>query len=394
MKPKIMNNERTQSNILQYTICHFVFIVLAAAGAMALTGFDGCHSPTQPGKTDTVTVKTGPDTSSGNFTWTLDTIAEGGDLKGVIVFNDTEVYVCGEMYLLDSATEQPSDTEYTLAFWNGKKWTYSNLESSIGYISPALGLYGFSPNDFWYMDGAPAHWMGPPVNQWTGYNLNGLNMSRGDGLNGFNMKMWGTSSSNIYFAGNGSLVYFNGVNMSAINTNSPLATTGIYGGINPQTKKEEIICISSNGSVQPISKGVYSVNGATTTQLSDSGLAWLISDIWFVPDSIYYIFGDGIFYKNNIYDTTQWIAIPKTTTQQYGLIYMISAQGANDIITAGGDGDILHYNGKTWQSYYATTQIYGNYNAISLKGNTVCAAGVVGGGPMNEIPVVLIGKRQ
>ncbi len=369
-----------------FKILRASFIALAAGGAMALTGFDGCHSPTQAGKTDTVTLKTGPDTTSHNWAWTLSAIADMGTLKGVWVFDDTTIYVVGDMYLHDSESAPNEPIEYTLAKWNGNVWTYYNLDSSIGYISPALGLFGFSKNDYWYMDGAPAHWIGPPTNRWIGYNLNSLNLPRGGGdiMNG-----WGASSTDMYFAlGDYVILHFDGYNFQQINTGTNLVLRGIWGGLNPKTGKDEVICVASNEGIAPLGNAIFSVNGTSsvtqlvTKPMNDSASFFYAASIWFSPGNKYYVGGSQLWWKTNIYDTTAWNGIPLT----FGVL-AICGPDTNDLLFVGGQGGVEHYNGSTFQNYPSLT--VGNYYSVSMNGNTACAVGEEGNGP-----IVLMGKRQ
>ena len=269
--------------------------------------------------------------------------------------------------------------EYNLGVWNGHTWKFSPVIPTTQRNNPypCGGIFGFSPTDYWLCSEDIDHW-------------NGINYQIPQGIMGYDAEFcWGTSSNDMYFAGNaGWLTHYDGLNLTQINTGTTINIPAIWGAINPKTGQKEIICAASNEGSSPNIREIFSVNGTTITKLCDSGLAIQLSCMWFSPGNIYYMFGDGIFYKKNIYDSTAWIMLPNDKNIQHGYANGVSAQDTNDIMVACAWGDILHYSGKNWQSYYAQTNRNGRYNAISIKNNFVCAVGFNGNQPM-----VLFGKR-
>ena len=204
------------------------------------------------------------------FYWTWDTIAPEGVLDGVHVFNDTNVIVGGQFWLNDSnGVQEPN--YYNFAQWNGKTWHYSRIVEENGFLYTISGIVAFSPMDYWLFNGN--------VMYWNGTTIQTILASANTG--------WGTSSNDMYFIGGGNgysfLYHYNNGSWHQIQTGTSLNIPGIWGGINPQTGKEEVICVASNEGGTPNIREIFIVNGSTVIPLSDSELAVQLSSIWFSP---------------------------------------------------------------------------------------------------------------
>jgi hypothetical protein len=90
--------------------------------------------------------------------------------------------------------------------------------------------------------------------------------------------------------------------------------------------------------------------------------------------------------KNGL-DDDKWIELPEEVTRYYA--YKIRGKKLNDIIEAGGAGEIVHYNGSTWHSFIMQTRLQnGNYYSVDIKGDIVVAVG-----ENNPKAVIIIGRR-
>jgi len=70
-------------------------------------------------------------------------------------------------------------------------------------------------------------------------------------------------------------------------------------------------------------------------------------------------------------------------------IYRLRGTELNNIVAAGGYGDVLHFNGDSWKSYYNDTQLnYGNYYSVAINDNIIVSVG-----QDNPYAVITIGRR-
>jgi len=124
------------------------------------------------------------DTTSHNYTWTIDTLGTNGSyLRDVIIIDENNIWAVGNIV---------TDTgEYNAARWNGMVWEL------FGIYSNTANLYSikyFSEDDIWVTSHCfPIHWDG---SNWTLYHLNNMGL---DVCAGY--ANWGSSTSNMYFVG-------------------------------------------------------------------------------------------------------------------------------------------------------------------------------------------------
>lgn len=153
------------------------------------------------------------DTTSSNFTWTIDTIGTYFTfLRDVKIVNENNIWVVGLIYAFvqDSSGESMVKEKFSTAHWNGTEWSLGEAYSSAELHS----IRYYSENDIWAMSGAPKHWDGT---NWTLYLLwnNGILEEDEGGV----YYTWGSSSSDIYFVGNkGTIVHYDGTNFTKLSS--------------------------------------------------------------------------------------------------------------------------------------------------------------------------------
>lgn len=167
------------------------------------------------------------DTTSVDFTfWIFDTFGVGGsEVKDVHIVNEDDIYIVGRFIMEDSADFLPGGyTYYNVGHWDGNKWTFTEAVSAS---LPLTSITYFNENDIWATHiSFPFHWDG---NEWTYYHLQDMI----DTLVSVST-CWGTSSSNMYFAGSeyrsyGHIVYYDGTNFSLYVTDIKTHLTDIAG---------------------------------------------------------------------------------------------------------------------------------------------------------------------
>jgi len=336
-------------------------------------------------KSETVTAKT-MDTTSSNFTW--QTFTFGGnagscEFYDCAIVNDTLAYAVGAIYLEDS-TGKPDPLPYNFATWNGKNWSLQKIYFSFpilypGSIGDTLGItsaksiFVFSDKDIWLAAGTVQHWDGK---QWIQF--------QGD-YAGFSNKIWGATTSNMYFVGNnGTIIHNSNGTWQKIESGTSLNFYSLWGSINYQTNQQEILAVGSDvgtakGSV------IMKINNQNASPVSTKGILGNITTIWFIQNRAYYIGSGGLYYKHRLTDSL-WQSL--TGISQYA-VTSIYGNDVNDVFFTSSGGDIVHFNGVNFKSYYneiGMPQIV--YGSVKSNGNILIAVGFLG-----ARAVITIGTR-
>ncbi len=337
------------------------------------------------GPTPPVSITT-MDTTNHDIEWTVYEIPSpygGGVLYDVAIIGENNIWVVGEIYA-DSA--QPW-LRYNAIHWNGKKWELKRITVKFrnSFITPpGEGIFAFAENDIWVtIGGAPAHWDGQG---WKLYHL--WDMGVLEPNDGGVTSIWGNSQENIYFAGRGgTVVHYEGSSWRRIESGTDLPIQDIWGDVNTINNSIQILCIAAE---IHHNRGVkfLQVNNSRVQHLSTAGLPWSLSTLWFKDKYIYCIGGDGIYIKKKDITTELWENVSSEITQYY--IYRIRGVDVNDIFAVGSFGEVLHYNGMNWKSYFTQTHLrYGAYYSLDVDSSVVVVTGV-------NVPngIILVGKRK
>jgi hypothetical protein len=328
------------------------------------------------------------DTTSHAWTFTKTLLGDGASsvLYDVAIINDTLAYAVGEISIRDSAGNWPYPP-YNLAIWNGQTWRLQTLSyatkvlypgsvgSDSGYAS-ARSLFTFNERDIWIAAGTIQHYDGTRWQQYRGEEA------------GFSNKMWGTSSTDMYFVSNGGrIIHYNGSSWTKIQSGTTLPINDIWGGYNYYTKHWEILAVATQN--YPPGRTILSINGNTALQISSSPIGQIeeFFSVWFVPNQHYYVIGDGIYEKSSLTDN-DWKNNPLDITHY--ATTRIRGNAINDIFVVGAFGELLHYNGNNWYSFQSVTSLTnGAYTSVAIRNNLMIAVG--GDSPL---AVVTIGYRH
>ncbi|NIS45352.1 MAG: hypothetical protein GWN00_07920 [Aliifodinibius sp.] len=339
----------------------------------------------------------GPDTTSHNFTWQIDTFGVDGRgssyLLDVAIVNENDlsasggsqagIWAVGEIHTAETDTFDSLGNwvpPYNIARWNGNEWELLRTEAPGFGFGTNYSIFAFSASDIWVGSGIPKHWNGI---RWTFYG-SGSGYPGGFRING----IWGTSSSNLYFVGNGgNIVYYDGNTWQELNSGTDIDIQDIWGAQNPQTGEYEILAVASQLNLPPLAKQLLQIHNTTVTILPDSGLPLGLQGIWFVPNKKYYITGDGVYYNTEIGQSWE-----HDTDHPHAFKHAIRGRNESDIMIVGSFGLLSHFNGSTWH-HYSDDEIpgpQGLYVSVNIKGNLVVAVGIVGG----EQAIILRGVRD
>ena len=323
------------------------------------------------------------DTTSHNFSWTTTLLGDGGGsvLSDVVIVNDTLAYAVGGIYSKDSMGNFDPNS-YNLLMWDGAVWTPVRIQffTICGQVSrtayPASGVFAFSSTDIWIA----MH--GDQVARWNG-NVQTATMCLPISFS--LKKIWGENSTSVYAVGDGgNIVHFNGSSWQSLASGTRLDLRDIWGAVDRCTGEQQILAVGTRNN--PLDRTILRIQGSSVTPVSTAQIPYELFGVWFVPNQRYFVVGDGIFEKNDLSENA-WRKVPPDITMF--ATTAIRGNALNDAVIVGAFGEVLHYNGSTWQSFRSQTSIAdGAYTSVAMKGNLIIA---VGGSGAQAIAVV--GRR-
>ena len=339
------------------------FLLIAIMSTVAFTSMT-CHTPTGP--------PISSDTTSHGWTFTIIMLggASGSALYDVAIVNDTDAWAVGEIYI-DSSSGNVDPFPYGGASWNGQSWRLQR----IPYFYQGQPLYGrtysvlpFGISDIWFGIGNLIH-------------LNGgqyIPIQVGSAFNGRILKMWGTNAKEFYIVGeDGSIAQYGNGNWKTITSGTSLNLLDVYG------LAGTVLAVASYPG-ESLDKEILQISGTTVTQLSTNGIQWPLTSVWFVPGH-YYVVGQGIYEKTSLSQTV-W---QQDSVDTVDFFSCIQGNAWNDFFIAGSNGQLLHFNGKSWQSYQNLLGLQsGGISRIAVNGNLMIGVGYLG-----SKAVAFVGRR-
>jgi len=314
------------------------------------------------------------DTTSHDFTWTIDTLGiYGSYLKDVAIIDENNIWAVGNI--------ETDSGEYNAARWNGDQWELQ------GIYSNTLDLYSiwyFTVDDIWVASHCfPYHWDG---NTWTQYHLNNMGMP---GICAGNA-IWGSSPEDIWFVGDsGSIVHYDGSGFTRMESGHDVRLIDVEG-----TEGGDYVFVVGYDFFSPAYSAVYQIHDGTVETLfydeihfPTNGSDWgAVSSVSVYEDTVYFVTYRGL-WKKYIYSDESTV---DPAFHNYGYRNMV-VQGPNDIFTVGGGGKYAHFNGVSWD---LNDEFYPDYNlsswGSSLNGNTAVFTGYFRDGSHGY---VAIGRR-
>lgn len=312
------------------------------------------------------------ETTSHNFTFQAFTFGDAGagssTLYDVAIIDENNIWVVGAIYLKDSLGN-PDPHAYNAVHWNGEKWELKRIKyygnCSAVELPPLKAIWAFAENNIVVTNGGSIGWF-------DGENIT-LDCGVNSLLRGAINKIWGTSSSYLYIAGNGGSIahHYNG-EWQKIESGTDLPIQDTWGIYDKENDDNEIMCIASD-KYYGGGPELFKIENNNVIPLPIEGLLWSISSIWFKNKYKTYIVGDDIFVRD--YPNDKWKNITEGITTYY--IHSIRGSGNNDIVVSGAGGELVHFNGSTWRSYRGNSlpAFYGNYYSAAIKENIICAVG-------------------
>ena len=303
------------------------------------------------------------DTTSHNFTWQTFTFGEhsSSTLFDVAIIDENNIWTVGEIYMNDSLGN-PDTKIYNAIHWNGSSWELKRIQTLFRgnlITVPLEGIYAFTPTDIWMVGSLPIHGDGT---NWTMYDLRttvdpNLSLS----------KVWGSSSTDMYFAGNnGNIAHYQNGRWTKIESGTTLNLTSVSGniedvyfsGVNSFTNEGILLKYKSN-IVSVIARGKI----VGPNEVFNPFLYGEFQAICLLDRTI--LVGGNFLYQFHFSKWDYVKSLPENfvngtpNSSIRGFIYSITANDMNDKIISGDGNTLLHFNGSSW------LQLGEPYNPIS-----------------------------
>lgn len=332
----------------------------------------GCKTPTTAPNSEL------NDTTNNDFAWQKWEFGRHSSsaLYDVAIINENDIWAVGEIYLNDS-TGQPDPHAYNAVHWDGQKWEAKRIyfPTVCGQTSltsyPGGSIFNFNDGEIWITstgDKIARLKNNIQVDKFC------LPSSLGMSIN----KIWGTSSSDLYVVGNnGSVAHYDGNTWLKIDSRTNLNICDINGSNASDKNNYEIIAVASNW-IDSHDRRLFKITGNVVQMLNTKPMVSSIVGTWFISNQKYYAIGDGAFYKSASYLGSEWTEISDKISNYY--LRSIDGQAANDIVCCGDYGDVIHFNGITWKSFFNETSLnLGSYLKVKIKGNKIISVGYKNG---------------
>ena len=284
------------------------------------------------------------DTTSHNFTLETYEFGEYGNnvLYDVAVIDENNIWAVGEIYMKDSLGNNDPHA-YNTIHWDGTKWNIKILpfEYNGGLFYGAIfSLVAFSKSDIWFGMGSVIHF--------DGINFNSIKIPDEIFPSRIN-RIWGTSSSNLYIAGNnGSTAHYYGTNWTKIESGTNVDLVSIWGS--PDGKvvwacghksdySASALLRFKEGKREKIFEGLssYEINGEPIGLLRGG---------WTKSEQMSYISNNQYLYQLRGSDIQK---LEKKTNYYGELIFSINGPDRNDFFVSGQHGLVGHYNGVSYK---------------------------------------------
>jgi hypothetical protein len=294
------------------------------------------------------------------FEWTeyLDKIPGETSPSGIWIFGPNDIYITGNHLFHFDGT---SFTEMLL----------KRISNGTGINVADDALYAFSKTDFWIVGGNAYH------------SIDGVHAE--DLRPAIDIKScWGTSSNDMFFVGNGGLIYhYDGAKFSEMNSGTTKDLRYVWGtssknvcadGFNYSTGESVLLHYDGNA----WSEIDLSALGKFNTPGGDGSSALWACDS---ANNQFTFVGGSYFYRsinNGIWTNDSDKVGNKLNDGGYAGLTTIRGNNPSDILAVSDWGFAAHWNGKTWKRY---DELYnpGNpsylTNSMSFRENTACIVG-------------------
>lgn len=329
-------------------------------------------NPTEPIKVTT------QDTTSHNFTWTIDTLGRYASyFNDVTIIDENNIWAYGEI--------RTDSGYYGAAHWDGVEWKLERLFWNSSNVYGIQSIWGESADDFWVAVGSIFHWNGSVLEM--KYQVLGTQK----GLR----SVWGTDNSNLYFAGNGgNIVHYDGSHFKQMISGTDIDLKRISGN-----DKGNVFITGYEDDGQGIA---LKLNNNTWQKMyvSPSGGAHIPSgnygrfkDVFCGNNFVYFLTTAGLL-KVNLKSSINKLITERDFGSNEFVMHDIEGQAENDFIIASNRGRIVHWNGYSWSIQNEMYDLYPDHiltvYGADYNDNTVAIVGTYSSGSKG---LIIIGKQ-
>ncbi len=340
------------------------------------------------------------DTTSHNFTWRVDTLGYYlSSVRDVAIVSENNIWAVGAFHKRHADRDSTVLDRYNAAHWDGKTWTlvkiptqdYSNYINHLppdDYPSDITCIWVVDENNIWGFSnvGSYVHFNGT---EWTtDWVANRWGMVQ---------KIWGRNGNDLYFVGtNGGITHYNGSSFTRIPYPDVVDFVDVWGD------QDGTVRAVGNKLNSSYYSEVVRITPASAT-VEFTGLNRTDSNPFSPPDLFY-----SVWWKN---PQKTWFQADNGLAQwKSGKYFRLFSNGSGEnsnlglfvrgnekeeLIIAGGWGQIFHYNRSTirkWQDEGSRA----HYTKCAIKGNQAVVGGWEAGKSFDDQSraVVALGKRQ
>ncbi|MCF7801012.1 MAG: hypothetical protein K9N34_03230 [Candidatus Marinimicrobia bacterium] len=316
---------------------------------------------------NTLTVTT-LDTTSHDFTWTIDTLGSYGSyLNDVAIIDENNIWAVGDV--------QTDSGRYNLAKWDGSRWNLSLF--GVAGVS-GDGIFAFSEGDVWITTGIIYHWND---GQWERYHLWDMGVLGPN--DGGVTRVWGSSpEDDVWFVGNGgSIVHYDGSGFERMESGTEVDLHEIHG-----TADGEYIFFQGKHwqgyrtILLQLHHGIISkIYECETMSPGENDYGYLYSS-YLSGYAVISATTAGVWQYN--YMTEQSVLIPDEVTDSGDRnVQVIIGNNTIDYILAGNWWKLIHFNGISYRYNDQIVQLIGEggskLNGGDMRGNLAVICGDV-----------------
>jgi len=339
--------------------------------------------------------KNTPDTTSHDFEWQ---IYEFGGQNGssilydVAIVDENDIWAVGEIYTEDTYTRDSLGNlikPYNAVHWDGEKWELKHVY--VDYrgdpnLAPLKGVFALDNGEVVFSSGLPYL---PTNNGWDLYHL--WDMGILDENDGGLDNIWGTSISNLYFAGrNGTIVHYDGQGWTKLESGTDIDLRDIWGSTEHDVlwscgynnSYSESILLQYQNSAWRHFWSWSNQNGA-----SDSIYAGLMQSVWQIDfEDMMIVSGDGVFRQ----DVKGEQPPQKENLFLEAFPSLVRGNSPNNVFIVGYRGMAWHYNGISWMNYPQFQEFSTVFKSVAVDEGRVV---IVGEDNSADKALILIGNR-
>jgi len=306
------------------------------------------------------------DTTSHNFTWQTFEFGEysSSTFYDVAIIDENNIWAVGEIYMKDSLGNY-DPIFYNAAHWNGTNWQLKKIFYKGGIWSIRT-VYAFNKNDIWF-SGYMRYYNGqflelPIPSILMGWQIN---------------KLWGSSSNDLYAVGNGgNIAHWNGSSWKKIESGTNVDLIDIWGisdgsiiWIAGKNLNKTVLIKIENNTPHTVFEEDY------PWQIQKGKLSAGLSSIWAHNKKFLYVTTPITVYRCLSTTKGEGEEIYPYNDYLKGGTIRIRGTGYNNILTAGNNSSIYHYNGHNWSPYESIYDERIYLRGLDVKPNLVVVAG-------------------